>query len=128
MNAMNPVLTGLLAIGLLCGCSSPENKTPQETPVVSTPAETAPTGSAVRFTVYVSRDGKLFLNGRAAELKELPEALKAHKLKGGTVSYSRDDQQQDPHETALQVMDLIAGQGLPIRFYTDSTFRHAVEF
>lgn len=128
MISLNSVLIGLLAISLLSGCTSSENKPPQETPVVSTPVETEPAGSAAHLRVYVSRKGELFLDGRAAELKELQEALKLHKQKGSTVFYSRDDQQQDPHEIALQVMDLIAGQGLPIQFYTDSTFRHVVEF
>lgn len=125
---MNSLFTALLALGLLTACNS-DNK--QENPTaVSNPlkAETMKPESKARLAIYVTKDGLIFLNDKSTNLKELEEALKQHKLKGGTVLYSRDDRQQDPTEIAIRVVDLIAKQELPIRFYTDSTFKHVVEF
>ena len=126
---MNSLFTIVLALCLLTACT-PSDKQEQEDPASSTSvkAETPQPESTARLAIYVTKDGNVFMNEQATNLKDLEEALKQHKVKGGTVFYSRDDQQQDPHEIALQVMDLITKYELPIQFYTDKTFKHVVEF
>ncbi|MES2132503.1 MAG: biopolymer transporter ExbD [Bacteroidota bacterium] len=126
---MNSLFTSILALFLLTACNSsdkPEQKNP--TSSASVKAETPLPESTARLAIYVTKDGSIFLNEQSTSLKDLEDALKQHKLKGGTVFYSRDDQQQDPPEIALQVIDLIAKYELPIQFYTDKTFTQVVEF
>ncbi len=123
---MKFILTSILALGLLTACTPSEQE--QEAPASSTPADIPPPKSTIHATIYVTKDGRIFLNQVLTNLKGLDEALKEFKQKDGTIFYSRDDREQEPHEIAIQVMDLIAKQKLPIRFYTDSTFKQVVQF
>lgn len=125
---IHTLFTGILALGLITACNSDKKQENSAAVSTSVKAETPIPESKTRLAIYVTKDGRIFLNEKSTNLKELEEALKQHKLKAGTVFYSRDDRQQDPAEIAIQVMDLIAKQELPIRFYTDSTFKHVVEF
>ncbi len=125
---MNFIFTSILALGLLTACTSSGNHQEQETPVSSRPAEIPPAKSTLHATVYVKKDGRIYLNQVLTDLKGLDEELKQCRQKGCVIFYSRDDREQEPHENAIQVMDLIAKQELPIQFYTDSTFKEVVEF
>lgn len=123
---MKFILTGILALGLLTACTSSEQK--QEEPVTSTPADLPPPKATLHATIYIKKDGRIFLNQVPTDLKSLDEELKQCRKKGCVIFYSRDDREQEPHDVAVQVMDLIAKQELPIQFYTDSTFTEIVEF
>jgi biopolymer transport protein ExbD len=126
---MKFILTGILAMGLLAACTSSEQKREeQENPASSTPAGLTPPKATLHATIYVKKDGRIFLNQVLTDLKDLDEELKACRQKGCVIFYSRDDREQEPHNVAIQVMDLIAKQELPIQFYTDSTFTEIVEF
>lgn len=130
---MNALFTGILALGLLTACTSSELKQEQETPVSlppAAPAEIPQPESTLHATIYVKKDGRIFLNQAPTELKDLDEKLKEYKNQHQdlVIFYSRDNRLQDPPETAMQAMDLIAKQGFPIQFYTDSTFKEIVEF
>lgn len=130
---MNALFTGILALGLLTACTSSEQKQEQETPVPlppAAPAEIPQPKSTLHATIYVKKDGRIFLNQVLTELKALDEKLKEYKNqhKDLVIFYSRDNRLQDPPETAMQAMDLIAKQGFPIQFYTDSTFKEVVAF
>ncbi len=125
---MNRLFICMFVVSLSAACTPSENK--DEAQMVSPPAATeqAPPESTARLAIYVKKDGTVLLNGKKTDLKELEAALLQQKEKSGTVFYSRDDQQQDPPEIAIQVMDLVAKQELPIQFYTDSTFTQVVSF
>jgi len=118
----------MLASALLAGCASSEHPVEQEAPVSSTPAEIPPPPSTLHATVYVKKDGRIYLNQVLTDLKDMDKALKECRKQGCVIFYSRDDREQEPHENAIQVMDLIAKQELPIQFYTDSTFKEIVAF
>lgn len=123
---MNVLLTGIVALSLLTACTPSEQE--ENNAAVSAPAAIPQPESALHSTIYVKKDGRVYLNQVLTDLKGLDEALKQEKKKGCIIFYSRDDREQDPPETAIQVMDLIAKQELPIQFYTDSTFKEVVEF
>lgn len=125
---MKSILTGILALGLLTACTPSGQKQEQENPAVSSPADVPPPESTLHATIYVKKDGRVFLNQVLTDLKGLDAELKQCRQKGCVIFYSRDDREQEPHENAIQVMDLIAKQELPIRFYTDSTFKEIVAF
>ncbi len=130
---MKVLFTGILALGLLTACAPSEQKQEQEVPAPlppAAPAEIPKHESKLHATIYVSKDGRIFLNKVLTDLKSLDAKLKEYKSqhKDLIIFYSRDNRLQDPPETAMQAMDLIAKQGLPIQFYTDSTFKEIVEF
>lgn len=130
---MNALLTGIFALGLLTACTSSEQKHVHETPVSlppAAPAEIPQAKSTLHATIYVKKDGRIFLNRVLTELKTLDEKLKEYRNqhKDLVIFYSRDNRLQDPPETAMLAMDVIAKQGLPIQFYTDSTFSEVVAF
>lgn len=129
---MNTVLTSILALSLLTACTTSEQKleTPVSTVPPPAPAEIPQPKSTLHATIYVKKDGSIFLNQVLTDLKTLDETLKQYKDQhlDYVIFYSRDNREQDPPESAMQAMDLIAKQGLPIQFYTDSTFKEIVEF
>lgn len=125
---MNRFFICMFVLGLSAACTPSVNKDEAQTVSPPVATEQAPLESTARLAIYVKKDGTVLLNGKKTDLKELEAALKQQKEKSGTVFYSRDDQQQDPPEIAIQVMDLVAKQELPIQFYTDSAFTKVVSF
>lgn len=78
--------------------------------------------SAIVVKVFVSPSDKITADGTPVTLTQLDAMFKSlHGHKAG-VLYSRGDGSQEPSDTALSVMELIAKYRLPMQFYTDSTF------
>lgn len=78
-----------------------------------------PTDAALH--VHVTREGEIVVGDadperdHASDLPGLAAELDGARLAGRGVVYSRDDPERDPPPTALDVLGLIMGRGLPVR-------------
>lgn len=121
-------LTTIIFLSTLMSCGSSEKKGQAETIRPSTMEEIVETKDTNHVTIFVQGDTTVLLNDRLSNLKEIEASLSKLKANKGSVYYSRDNQQLDPPEIAIQVMDLVAASELPVQFYTDQTFTHVVSF
>jgi len=73
--------------------------------------------------VHVTEDGRVFvhLGARFVEtsLRDLEGIFDRLATEGGSVLYSRDDPAEEPHPTALDVMELVAGHRLELRLLSN---------
>ncbi len=77
--------------------------------------------------VYVDENGEITADNKSVSLTQLDNSLKELKDKNGTVYYSRANMTQDPPAESMEVMDLVIKYELPIRFYTDKSFKIPVK-
>jgi biopolymer transport protein ExbD len=73
--------------------------------------------------VYVAADGTITESGTKITLAELDKKLQALKTTKGTVCYARANVESQPPAEAMSVVEAIVKYQLPIRFYTDNTFK-----
>ncbi len=77
--------------------------------------------------VYVDRKGEITSNGNIVSLEELDKQLKELKENNGAVHYSRTNVTNDPPEECMKVFQLVVEYELPIKLYTDKTFKTPVK-
>ncbi len=111
-----------IASTLLISCTQTKPNTDTET-TTNTQAS-----NIISLKVYVNAAGIITANGQITTLPDLEKQMQALKTKNGIVFYSRDNQQADPPQQSIQVMDMVVKYSLPVQFYADSTFTKIVEF
>ena len=116
------ILSAMALFPLFAGCGS---NTVDEPVPVSTEVPAAPLTEHADtnvIKVYVDHLGTVSADGETVSLDQLDKKLATLAGKKGTVYYSRENANEEPHEQALKVIDAIAKYGLPVQFYTDNTF------
>ncbi|MEO6671774.1 MAG: hypothetical protein ABIN36_19980 [Ferruginibacter sp.] len=93
----------------------------------NTMEETAMLNDTNVVKVYVDKAGKITAGGNPTDLTSLDVAFSELKKNKGTVYYSRDQVQGDPPAESMKVIELVAKYRLPVKFFTDKTFSHAVD-
>jgi hypothetical protein len=75
--------------------------------------------------VFVSSVGRLELNGSPSSLAELSSAIARNDSSLQRFCYSNegDPAAENPHQVALEALEVIARTGLPIDFYEDGKFK-----
>jgi biopolymer transport protein ExbD len=66
--------------------------------------------------IKLSRDGRIYLNGKQASLEEVKKDLEQRKAKHGAIKYYRENPQKEATTQALEVIRVIADAKLPVRF------------
>ena len=73
--------------------------------------------------VYVEQNGEITANGTSISLTDLDSSFSRLKNNGGIVYYSRANINSDPPPQSMKVMNLIIKYNLPVKLYTDKTFK-----
>ena len=73
--------------------------------------------------VYVDQDGEVSANGTSISLTDLDSSFSKLKTNNGMVYYSRANINDDPPPVSMKVMNLIIKYNLPVKLYTDETFK-----
>src|SRR5262245_11912285 len=89
-------------------------------------AAAGPSLSSPYVKIWVSKTGQVDVNGTPSELSALGLMLAALAQKKGVVLYGRDAAEEEPHPNAMQVIQLVVANRLPIRMSTKSDFSDAV--
>jgi hypothetical protein len=76
--------------------------------------------------IWVSKTGQIDVDGTPRELSAIGPMLAALSQRKGAVLYGRDDAGEEPHPNAMQVIQLVIANQLPIRMSTRSDFSDAV--
>jgi len=77
--------------------------------------------------VYVDENGTITANGNSISLNELDSSFSNLKIINGTVYYSRANGQGDPPPESMKVIELVAKYSLPIKLFTDKSFKDVVK-
>jgi hypothetical protein len=77
-------------------------------------------------TIWVTSSGESELNGEPADLGRVDEVFRGLAEQHGVVIYAREAGQDEPHPTALKVMDLIVKHRLPVSMSTKRDFSDVV--
>lgn len=73
--------------------------------------------------VYMNNKGKVFVNGKKTDLKNLEEKLQTLQKRNGVIHYSKSEIKKKPlAKKNVQIMELFAKYKRSIRFYTDKSF------
>jgi len=75
------------------------------------------------MTIAVSVDGGISVDGKPSTLKQLDGSLAELKRRHGDIWYTRDRGNGELSPGQLTVFEHIVRSGLPIRLYTDRTFK-----
>ncbi len=103
-------ILGIIAALALVGCSRPaESK-----------VEPEPSGPIVKISVLTS--GKILIDGTESTLAQVEQRFTQLKSEGGSVWYYRESGQQEPPPEAMQVIKLVADNGLPISLSSKPDF------
>lgn len=73
--------------------------------------------------VYVEQNGEITANGTSISLTDLDSSFSQLKTNGGILYYSRANINSDPPPQSMKVMNLIIKYNLPVKLYTDNTFK-----
>ena len=74
--------------------------------------------------MYVDKTNQITANSKRVTLAELDTLLYSAQSKNAMVFYSRyNAQAYEGPQASLKVLDLFVKYRLPLRFYTDSTFK-----
>ena len=73
--------------------------------------------------VYVEQNGEITANGTSISLTDLDSSFSQLKTNGGILYYSRANINSDPPPQSMKVMNLIIKYKLPVKLYTDKTFK-----
>ena len=73
--------------------------------------------------VYVEQNGEITANGTSISLTDLDSSFSQLKTNGGILYYSRANINSDPPPQSMKVMNLIIKYNLPVKLYTDKTFK-----
>jgi biopolymer transport protein ExbD len=73
--------------------------------------------------VYVEQDGEITANGTSVSLTDLDSSFSKLKTSRGIIYYSRANTNSDPPPQSMKVMNLIIKHDLPVKLYTDKTFK-----
>jgi hypothetical protein len=76
--------------------------------------------------VYVEQNGEVTANGTSVSLTDLDSSFSKLKTNNGMVYYSRANINNDPPPVSMKVMNLIIKYNLPVKLYTDKTFKEEV--
>jgi len=109
----------LLVIALTFGCNG--KNTEEKTDVSEM------THSEKSLKVYVSAKGEITADGEKMTIDELDHKFLQLSKDSGIVLYSRANGQEDGPFESTQVIELVMKNGLPIKFYTDSTFTQTAD-
>ena len=112
---------GLLSALVACNNKESINNADQK----GAPAAVEASRTAVK--VYVASDGKITADGKQTTLYSLDKKLAQLANDSGTVYFSRANAQGDGPIESMQVMETVMKNGVAIKFFTDSTFTHAVD-
>ena len=77
--------------------------------------------------VYVEQNGEITANGTSISLTDLDSSFSQLKNNGGILYYSRANINSDPPPQSMKVMNLIIKYNLPVKLYTDKTFKVEVK-
>lgn len=110
----------LIGTAILLSCNTGNNKTQKAEPVIKL-------NELDVAKIYVFSNGVFTVNEKQASFEELDSTLQKLKSKNGTVYYSRENAMRTPPKEMTQVLDLIAKYSLPMKFFTDNTFRTPVQ-
>lgn len=77
-------------------------------------------------TVWVTTRGELELNGQSADLPRVEQAFLDLVDRHGVVVYARESGQDEPHPTALKVIELVVKHRLPVSLSTKRDFSDVV--
>jgi hypothetical protein len=76
--------------------------------------------------IWVSKAGIVEVDGKPAELPAIGPVLATLAQKKGVVLYGRESAAESPHPNAMQVINLVTANRLPIRMCTQPDFRDAI--
>jgi len=112
-------LSGLSIMMLIIGCSNnkQDGKTGNETVQKVLAADPGV------IKVYVEQNGEVTANGTSISLTDLDSSFSKLKISSGMVYYSRANINSDPPPVSMKVMNLIIKYNLPVKLYTDRTFK-----
>ena len=106
---MRTVLVVIIALAL-AGCSRQADR------------EDSPKTTGPHVEISVLQSGKILLDGTESSIAQVEQRLAQLKSEGGTVWYYREAGQQGPPREAMQVMKLVAENGLPITLSSKADF------
>ena len=86
----------------------------------SRPGVAFDTAPAIRISVLAS--GQILVDGKETTMAELDAALTEFKKTGGTAGYYREAAQREPPPQAREVINLLAGKGIPVTFSSKPDF------
>ena len=115
---MKQLLVTIVVLTLLSGCIGQQSINNQDNK-----NKTVELNDQDVLKVYVDEKGEITSNGNHISLEDLDVQLKELKDKNGTVYYSRANVTNNPPEESMMVIKLIVKYELPIKFYTDKTFK-----
>lgn len=114
----------LLFAFVLVSCENHKKENTSETVnTVASEADNSIIADTNVLKVYVASDGTITESGTKITLAELDKKLQALKTTKGTVCYARANVESQPPAEAMSVVEAIVKYQLPIRFYTDNTFK-----
>jgi biopolymer transport protein ExbD len=76
--------------------------------------------------IWVSKEGKVDVDGKPAELSAIGPVLATLAQKKGVVLYGRESAAENPHPNAMEVIKLVTANRLPIRMCTQPDFRDGI--
>jgi biopolymer transport protein ExbD len=78
--------------------------------------------------VFVSKSGEITLDGKPASIDEVRDAFASLSQKKGVVLYARESPQEaEPHPNAMQVINLITQNRLPVRLCVNKDCSDALD-
>ena len=106
---MRTVLVLITAFALLgCSCQAEPDGTPKST--------------KPHVKISVLQSGKILIDGTESTIAQVGQRILQLKSEGGLVWYYREAGQQDPPSEAMQVIKLVAENGLPITLSSKPDF------
>ena len=82
------------------------------------------------LSVLLTKDAHLVVDGRPATLAQAESAVDTLKKHGGIFWYARENGNEEPSATQEKVfkalLDYVASEQLPVRFFVDGTFTKLV--
>jgi biopolymer transport protein ExbD len=117
-------IIGAAALLTLCGCERASTPT---TPSTSATAQAAPEPTMPVLKIQVFADGTIRAVDAPATLQQLDQILAKHASDGGVVWYYREAAQAEPHENAMQVIQLIIKHQLSISMSSKPDFSDYID-
>ena len=117
-------IIGAATLLMLCGCERASTPTTPSTP--ATP-EAAPEPTMPVLKIQVFADGTIRAADAPATLQQLDQILAKHASDGGVVWYYREAAQSEPHENAMQVIQLIIKHQLSVSMSSKPDFSDYID-
>lgn len=123
MRSVKLLLLCTLVVGL-AGCQQEAAPTEGTGAATQQAVPPAPDGPVVK--IWLSEDGSIEMDGEPADLDAVGDRFAELQKQQGIVYYGRDAPDQEPHENAMRVIELIVEYSLPVQLSSKRDFSDRV--